>query len=150
MIFVDTNVLLRTRHDRAQDSRTASRAIAALVQRGVPLFTAQQNLAEFWNVSTRPVAVDGYGLTDVIADKLLSNIESFLTILPETFEAYRRWRKLVISFGVRGVQVHDARLVAVMQTYGLDRVLTYNRKDFQRYPHSQLLDPGDVSEDPVA
>ena len=150
MVSVDTNVLLRTRHDRTEESSIAFRALAALVRQGVPLFTAQQNLAEFWTVLTRPVAANGYELSSAVAEQLLSGVESFLTVLPETSEAYRYWRKLIISFGVRGVQVHDARLVAVMQTYGLYRVLTYNRRDFQRYADIQILDPGDVSEQSVA
>jgi predicted nucleic acid-binding protein len=38
----------------------------------------------------------------------------------------------VIANKVRGVQVHDARLAAIMQAYGLTRILTLNQPDFLR------------------
>jgi predicted nucleic acid-binding protein len=40
---------------------------------------------------------------------------------------------------VRGVHVHDARLVAGMKAYGIRQVLTDNHKDFARYPEITVL-----------
>jgi len=39
----------------------------------------------------------------------------------------------VVSFGVSGVQVHDARLVAAMTVHGVTHILTLNPTDFARY-----------------
>jgi hypothetical protein len=39
-----------------------------------------------------------------------------------------------VRHGVQGVQGHDARLVAWMQSHGLTHVLTLNAADFARYP----------------
>ncbi len=43
--------------------------------------------------------------------------------------------------GVTGVKVHDARLVAAMKTYGIGRILTFNKDDFRRYPDIEIITP---------
>jgi hypothetical protein len=43
-----------------------------------------------------------------------------------------------------GVQVHDARLVALMMAHGLSHLLTLNPADFQRYPGITALSPSAV------
>ena len=47
---------------------------------------------------------------------------------------------------VRGAKVHDARLVAVMETYGLQHLLTFNVTDFKRYGNIAVLQPGSLSD----
>ncbi len=54
---------------------------------------------------------------------------------------YGLWKGLVIQHAVKGVQVHDARLVAWMQAYGVSRLLTLNAADFARYPTITALAP---------
>ena len=43
-----------------------------------------------------------------------------------------------------GVKVFDARLVAVMNVYGVRSILTYNTADFTRYTGLTILHPSDV------
>jgi predicted nucleic acid-binding protein len=52
--LVDTGVLLRAFDRDAAEHRTIVQAIRLLIERGEELVVAIQNLAEFWNVSTRP------------------------------------------------------------------------------------------------
>ena len=61
---LDTGVLLRL-FDRSDPSHVAIRqAVIRLKVRGERLVTTAQNIAEFWNVSTRPAtARGGYGLS---------------------------------------------------------------------------------------
>jgi predicted nucleic acid-binding protein len=40
-----------------------------------------------------------------------------------------------------GVQVHDARLAAAMRVPGIQRILTFNERDFARYPDIQAVHP---------
>ena len=60
---LDTGVLLRL-FDCSDPSHVAIRqAVIRLKVRGERLVTTAQNIAEFWNVSTRrPTALGGYGL----------------------------------------------------------------------------------------
>ena len=57
---------------------------------------------------------------------------------------YTEWRRLVLTFNVSGVQVHDARLVAAMNEHGVTHMLTLNTTDFVRYG-----DEGIVAIDPT-
>jgi predicted nucleic acid-binding protein len=63
----------------------------------------------------------------------VEKIERLLTLLPDSPLAYVEWKRLVSRYGVMGVQVHDARLVALMTVHGLQRMLTFNTGDFTRY-----------------
>jgi hypothetical protein len=47
-----------------------------------------------------------------------------------------------------GVQVHDARLVALMEVHGVTHLLTLNAADFARYPGVTALTPAAVIASP--
>ena len=57
---------------------------------------------------------------------------------------YPEWRKLLVQHEVKGIQVHDARLVAGMKIHGIDRILTYNQGDFKRYAGITAIHPKDA------
>lgn len=57
---------------------------------------------------------------------------------------YSELRRIVVTFSVSGVQVHDARLVAAMKSNGLTHILTLNSTDFVRYASE-----GTVAVDPT-
>jgi predicted nucleic acid-binding protein len=57
----------------------------------------------------------------------------FFTVLPDSPEAFREWRRLIAAHEVRGANVHDARLAAVMQAHGVKQILTFNAADFKRF-----------------
>ena len=59
----------------------------------------------------------------------------------EPSDLFRRWRQLVEKYKVKGKQVHDARLVAIMIEGGVDRILTFNVDDFRRYPDITAVSP---------
>ncbi len=46
-----------------------------------------------------------------------------------------------MDHAVSGIQVHDARLVAVMRVHGIAHILTLNVGDFQRYPGINAVHP---------
>ena len=51
-----------------------------------------------------------------------------------------------MDYGVSGVQVHDARLVATMIVHGVTHILTFNTSDFVRYAPQGIVavDPATV------
>jgi len=103
-----------------------------------------QNVAEFWNVCTRPVDVNGLGLSIEGADRYISQLERFFGILPDSIDAFTLWRRLVVDCAVMGSKVHDARLVAIMGAGGIRRILTFNVADFNRFPGIEVAHPEDV------
>jgi hypothetical protein len=42
---------------------------------------------------------------------------------------------------VQGVRVHDARLVAIMNVYAVQSVLTFNSVDFERFSNIRAIHP---------
>jgi predicted nucleic acid-binding protein len=110
------------------------RAVFRLRRQSARLRTTAQNCAEFWNVLTRPVTVrNGHGMPPAQAEVLLRRIERLIPLLPDAPASYAEWRRLVVTYNVSGVQVHDARLVAAMKVHGMTRILTFNTADFARY-----------------
>ena len=55
------------------------------------------------------------------------------------------WRRLVETYFVQGVQVHDAYLVASMLAGGISTLLTFNTSHFNRYTEMIALRPQDAS-----
>ncbi len=149
MIYlVDTNVLLRF-VDRTHPLHNTIRvSIRCLRQQGHTLKVAPQNCIEFWNVATRPIERNGFGLTPVEADRLLHRIERLFPLLLDSPEIYSEWRALVVKFGVSGVQVHDARLVGAMKANKISHILTFNTSDFIRYKNEGItaVDPATLQD----
>jgi len=143
-VLVDTNVLIRTVQKSHPGCRVARRALVAMYREGHDLFLGTQNVAEFWNVCTRPVDVNGLGLSIEGADRYTSQLERFFGILPDSIPAFQFWRKLVVDHAVMGIKVHDARLVAVMGTSDIQRIVTFNASDFSRFSGIEVIHPEDV------
>jgi predicted nucleic acid-binding protein len=51
----------------------------------------------------------------------------------------------VTAHAISGKQVHDARLAAIMEAHGVASILTFNTRDFSRYPGLTATDPAAVS-----
>jgi predicted nucleic acid-binding protein len=131
--LVDTNVLLRFADRMHTLHPTIRGAVRKRRSAGDRLQATSQNFAEFWNVATRPVVRNGFGLTPADADRRLRILERLFPLLPDSPAVYPEWRRLIVVFGVSGVQVHDARLVAAMKAHGITFILTLNPSDFARY-----------------
>ncbi len=51
----------------------------------------------------------------------------------------------MVAYGIRGVNVHDARLVAAMLVHGLTHILTFNITDFARYLEITAVNPTTIT-----
>jgi predicted nucleic acid-binding protein len=60
---------------------------------------------------------------------------------PTAWAVHEEWRKLLVTYGVSGVQVHDARLAAAMRVYSVKHILTFNDRDFARYRDIEAVHP---------
>lgn len=140
-VLVDTNVLLRSAQPNHPLCFQATRAVSRLIRQEHSVFFTPQNVAEFWNVATRPAGLNGLGLSNEEAMADVGSIERLLTLLPDTPAIYTVWKEIVKNHKVQGVKVYDARLVATMNVYSIDGVLTFNAADFQRYTSIKALHP---------
>ncbi len=140
-ILVDTNILLRTTQPKNQMYPVAMQAVKALLIAGEEVCVFNQSLIEFWNAATRDIALNGLRFSPAQADAELTRIEALLTILPDHPAIYAEWRKLVVMHSVSGKQVHDTRIAAAMNVYGVAQILTFNMGDFKRFQNLLILDP---------
>jgi predicted nucleic acid-binding protein len=68
-------------------------------------------------------------------------IERYCRFLADSLATHQEWRRLIVTHSVKGVEVHDARLVAAMNVYGITSLLTFDSKDFKRYPGIVVASP---------
>ena len=90
---------------------------------------------------TRPVVRNGLGLTVEEAGREVCAIEAGMSFLPDNERVYHEWRRIVVEHGVRGVQVHDARLAAAMYVDGIAHILTLSTGDISRFVGIVALHP---------
>jgi predicted nucleic acid-binding protein len=143
--LVDTGVLLRLFDTSDPEHQNIVSLVRLLRSRGDELISTAQNIAEFWNVSTRPAAArGGYGQSVAATDRRVRFLERLgRVLLPDPAE-YAHWRDLLVTHAISGVSVHDARLVAAMQVAGITHLISLNASDFQRYPDVETLTPAEL------
>ena len=140
--LADTNILLRLAEPSDPEYRIVRTAVEKLLARGEHLCYAAQNLVEFWNVCTRPIDRNGFGLSIVETDARASIIEARFRFLPDSERVHVEWRRLVVRYSVAGVQVHDARLVASMLVHGVPNLLA-EWAGFRTLRHDKGCSSGD-------
>ena len=150
--LVDTSVLVRLANQQDASYGIAWEAVTELHRRGEMLHITSQNLVEFLNVATRPLANNGLELSPPDACQQLLQFEATFPLLAETEDIHPQWKALVSALGVMGKQVHDARLVAVCRVHGVSQVLTFNTAHFVRLgtvgPAITAVHPQDVQSVP--
>jgi len=132
MILLGTNMLLRSKQRNSSQFSEISEKLLSFVEQD-ELVIAPQNVYEFYVVATRPVDVNGFGLSIDEAITEVANLIDTYQLLPETEEIFQRWQELVQEFKVEGKAAHDARLVAFMQQHQINKLYTLNQSDFTRY-----------------
>ncbi len=143
-ILVDTNILLRAVQLHHPASRVAINAIKTLHRQQHALCLAPQNIVEFWNVCTRPIDVNGLGLSTAGTDRYVKKLKRMFTVVQDSLQTFEAWHELVVRHGVTGTKVHDARLVGVMRVHGISSILTFDVKDFIRYDGVVPIQPHTV------
>ena len=131
--LIDSNILLRISRRDDPDYGIVDGALERLLREDAALYYTHPELAEFWNVWTRPADKNGFGLAGETAEREIGKFEGMMEFAADNAGDYERWRQLVRDYRVKGVQVHDARLVAAMLVHGIPNLLTLNVADFALY-----------------
>jgi predicted nucleic acid-binding protein len=144
--LIDTNILVRSVQPSHDMHAIAVAALEILLKKEEPLVITIQNVAEFWNVATRPERNNGLGFTIEEAQTSFARLEGFFQILSEDAASYADWKAMLTDRRISGAQVHDARLVAVMKVHGIARIVTFNVSDFTRFPEIEAIHPETVKQ----
>jgi predicted nucleic acid-binding protein len=145
--LIDTNVLVRLANAADIRYAVADQAVMELHRRGEVLHLTPQVLIEFRNVATRPVSLNGLGLSPAEVEAKTAGFETRFPLLTETPDVYPAWKTLVGTVGIIGKQVHDARLVAVCHVCAVTHLLTFN---VAHYVRMARFPPGIVVVDPAS
>jgi predicted nucleic acid-binding protein len=93
---------------------------------------------------TRPINRNGLGLGIADAEREVQVVEAGMSLLADSQQVYREWRKIVVQYNISGVQVHDARLAAAMYVHSVGNILTLNVADFSRFAGLSAIHPGTI------
>lgn len=129
----DTSALLRLLEPNHPLRDVVQEAIASRLERGGSLVYSHQVLTEFWVVATRPVEVNGLGMTAQVADMRITDLLRLGRVAAEPATAFDRWRRLVNEANIVGKRAHDARLAAFLTELGVPELITLNPRDFARF-----------------
>ena len=145
-LLLDTNLLVRCvepSHLLHLFATTAMKEISARADRA---FNVPQVIYEYFVVCTRPISeYGGLGRTNESALAEIARVADLAKLLPDTRDVYPEWLRLIDEMKIAGKRGHDARLVAAMNVHGLRTILTFNAKDFTRYPGIQVLSPEELA-----
>ena len=102
--LVDTNILLRMARRSDPQHKAVDNALAQLAEHGITLHYTLQNIAELWNVMTRPITSNGLGLSAAETDQEVQAIEAGMSLLADSAAVYQEWRRLGVKHNVSGVR----------------------------------------------
>jgi predicted nucleic acid-binding protein len=144
-VFIDTNVLIYAKLAAAPLHALALERLRALQDRAdVELWLSRQVLREYLAAMTRPQVVTPMVPMNLLANDVRDFVRRF-RIADDSRTVTEKLLMLIEQKGVSGKQIHDANIVATMQTYGITELLTHNVADFTRYSDLIRLSPLQIS-----
>jgi len=141
-LFVDTNVLVSATDRGRRHHQRALRLFAEVARHGGHLAWSGQVVREYLVVATRPLEVNGLGLSP---EKALANVERFsphLRLLEEGPNTVAMLQLLVARHSLMGRRIHDAGLVAAMVAHQLSLCVSDDATDFRAFREIQVVDSG--------
>jgi predicted nucleic acid-binding protein len=131
-VFVDTNVLVYAKLGHSPLHAVATAALRQLEQAGSALWISRQVLREYLAAMTRPNTLTApIPIATLIAD--VSTFAAQLQVAEDGPLVMERLLALMATIPFAGKQVHDANIIATMQVYGIQRLITHNTSDFERF-----------------
>ncbi len=131
-VLLDTSVLVAASVEEHPSHVPAAEYVDQLRKSGAIACVNPQVCREFLVVLTRA----SIGPRAFSLDEALNALEVWRTscvFLEESESAFHLWLDLVKEYRVRGKQIHDTNIVAVMLAHGVRRIGTRNADDFDRY-----------------
>ncbi len=141
----DSNIFLRLAEKKSPYRPSVIGAIRTLRSRGERIYYTPQIVSEFWNVCTRPTSArSGLGLSISRTQRKVNLIGKHFTMLYDSPATFFEWLRLVSDLQIKGVQVHDAKIAASMIVHNIPFLVTFNVKDFVRFPMITAVDPKSI------
>ena len=146
-VFVDTNILIRATITSAPLHAQARTNLDELAESGAELWISPQVIREYMSNVTRE---QSYSQAIPMA-QVLEQIQRFRTsfrVAEETTAVLDQMLALAAAVPLRGKQVHDVNIVAVMLAYQIPQLLTHNTADFKQFSNLIRIIPLERAEQP--
>ncbi len=133
-IFLDTNVLVFATIPSSPFHASAIASLHAIAQSSATTWISRQVIREYLVQLTRP-GVLPTPLVGQLAVSQATTLSQIYQVADENSKVAAELFTLIRSGLAVGKSVHDANVVATCLAYGIPRILTHNRTDFQRFAH---------------
>jgi predicted nucleic acid-binding protein len=131
-VFIDTNILVYASTVRSPLHQVARQVLQQQYDSGAELWISRQILREYLATLTR-----SQSFTDPLPMEILLEeiqvYQSRFRVAEDNAQVTASLLALMQQVSVGGKQVHDANIVATMQAYGIEQLLTHNTIDFERF-----------------
>jgi uncharacterized protein len=139
---VDANILVYALDTGAPQYAASNSLLKAASNPATVLYLTSQVLCEFYSIVTnrRPIVAPYSGaeaLEEISAILVLPGIR----VLPIPAQAVEGWMALLQRRPVTGSNVFDLQLVATMLANGIQRIYTFNTRDFEAFPELTVVVP---------
>jgi toxin-antitoxin system PIN domain toxin len=143
---VDANILVYGVDARAVQHASSRALLDAAQDPATTLYLTSQILCEFYSIVTNPrrIAVPRSPLEALHAISALLSLPG-IRVLPTPAQAVVGWMVLLQRHPVTGGDVFDLQLVATMQANNVQRIYTFNTKDFAVFTELTVLAPAEVA-----
>lgn len=135
-IFIDTNVLVYANVLAYPLHQVAVEQLQSLIDSGIELWLSRQVLREFIAAVTRPQTYGKPQPISIVVERV-GTFQTQFRVAEDNPQVTAQLLDLLQQFPTAGRQIHDANIAATMLTAGVDRLLTHNIGDFQRF--SELI-----------
>ena len=134
MIAVDTNMLVYAHREDSPWHASAYRHLASLAEGATPWAIPWSCLHEFLAIVTHPRIFNSPTPLQAACEQVVAWLESpRVLLLSETTGYWPTDRQAVIDGKIQGPIFHDARIAALCQHHGVQKLWTADR-DFSRFP----------------
>lgn len=130
---VDTNVLVAATDESRRGHRRAVEVLDDWPTVGTVLYTSGQILREYLAVATRPLDMNGMGVSSEDAIANVRSLRGRLHLLAENTKVADHLLVLLAEVPCSGKQVHDANIVATMLVHGVGAIVTADEAHFARF-----------------
>jgi uncharacterized protein len=138
--IADTNVLIYALDADAPQHAEARTLLEAARNGATILYVTSQILCEFYSVVTNTRRVSRPRSSAEALDAI-SELLTFLHVLPVPARAVEGWMNLLRRCPVTGSDVFDLQIVATMQANDIQKIYTLNTGDFEVFSKLSVTTP---------
>ncbi|OQX97796.1 MAG: hypothetical protein B6I24_07550 [Bacteroidetes bacterium 4572_128] len=140
--FLDTNILvyLTLQDFDIEKHQTVTALLNELYENDKQLIISTQILREFYAVVTNGKYLEN-PLTPEQANMQIDYFKSIFTVCSVDLNVIKELQKIMVDNQIKGQNIHDATIAATMKANKIEKIWTYNKKDFNKFEKINPIKP---------